>query len=121
MSVAKFSCPQVPDAPLRTTEQPVDVATVGVGCHLRRDPGGQAHQRLCERPVHTEDALEGRESHLHLLADRRAPIRLYGSEQDTALGQLRGEPTAAVGQLPQEPPGEVAFNETGPGHEFSHQ
>src|SRR5215218_6495530 len=62
----EVSCPQLLDAPLRTTEQPVDVTAVGVGCHLRRYPGGQAHERLRERPVHTEDALEGREAYLHL-------------------------------------------------------
>src|ERR687898_3660886 len=121
MSVARFSCPQLLDAPLSTTEQPVDVTTVGVGRHLRRYPGGQAHERLGERPVHTEDALEVREAHLHLLADRWAPIRLFGSEQDAALGQLFDQLAAAVGQVPQQPPGELALAEAGRVHEFAYQ
>jgi hypothetical protein len=50
MSVARFSCPQVPDAALRTTEHRVDVAAVGVGRYLRRDAGGQARERLGQRP-----------------------------------------------------------------------
>src|SRR5829696_3418279 len=121
MSVARFSCPQVPDAPLRTTEQPVDVAAVGISCYLRRDPNGQTRERLCKRPVHTEDTLEGRETHLHLLTDRWTPIRLFRREHDGALGQLRSEPTAAVGQIPQQPSGEVALAEAGRGHEFAHE
>src|SRR5215217_526539 len=111
MSVARFSCPQVPDAPLRTTEQPIDVAAVGVGCHLRRDPGGKTRERLGQRPVHPEDALEGREAHLHLLADRWAPIRLFGRQQDAAFGQLFGELAATVSQIPQELPRELALTE----------
>jgi hypothetical protein len=50
MSVARFSCPQVPDGALRTTEHRVDVAAVGVGRYLRRDAGGQARERLGQRP-----------------------------------------------------------------------
>src|SRR5215207_10161201 len=106
MSVARMSGPQLLDAALRTTEQAVDVETIGVGRHLRRDPGDQAHKRLGKRPVHTEDALEGREAHLHLLADRWTPIGLFSRQQDAALGQLSLKLSlklgAVVGQIPQE-------------------
>src|SRR5215213_8625827 len=122
MSVARFSCPQVPDAPLRTTEQPVDVAAVGISRHLRRNPGCQTRERLCKSLGHPEDALEGRQAHLHLLADRWTPIRLFGRKQYAVLlGQFRGEPTAAVRQIPKEPSREVALAETGRGHKFAHE
>ena len=121
MSVARFSCPQFPDSALRTTQQPVDVATVGVGSHLRRNPGGQAHQRLGQRPVHTEDTLESREAHLHLLADRRSPMRLFGRQQDAVLGQLCLELAAAVSQISQEPAGNLALIEAGCGQQFPHE
>ena len=39
------SCPQLLDLPLRTTQHPVDVKSVGVGRYLRRDAGGKPHHR----------------------------------------------------------------------------
>src|SRR5215203_1526533 len=86
MSLARFSCPQVPNAPLRTTKHPVDIAAVGISRHLRRDPNGQTRERLCKRLVHSEDTLEGREAHLYLLADRWTPIRLFGREDEAGRG-----------------------------------
>ena len=83
-----MSGPQLFDASLRTTQHPVDVATVGVGSHLSRDPGGQPGERLGQRAFHPEDALEVRQAHLHLLAERRATVRLLGSQQHSGLAQF---------------------------------
>src|SRR5215210_8525675 len=104
MSVAKMSCPQFLDAPLWPPEEPVDIKTVGVGGHLRRDPGAQTHQRLGQRPVHAEDTLEGREAHLNLLAYRCPSVGPFGRQQDAALSQLFSQLATAVGQISQEPP-----------------
>src|SRR5215204_579512 len=121
MSVARMSGPQLLDAPLWPPEQPVDVQTVGVGCHLRRDPGDQTRERLVQRPVHAEDPLEDREAHLHLLAYRWAPIRLLRRKQDTAPGQLLPERAAAVGQISQEPPRDGTFLEIRIRQELAHE
>src|ERR687898_2145199 len=67
MSVARMSGPKLLDAALRTTQQPVDVEPVGVGGDLRCDPGRQPSERLGQRALHPEDALEGSEAYLHLL------------------------------------------------------
>src|SRR3954452_12428340 len=107
MSVARMSGPKLLDAALWTTQHPVDVAAVGVGGDLRRDPGGQARGRLGQRTFHPEDALEDREAHLHLLAERWATgVRLLGGQQHPALGRFLPERPAAVGQLSQKPPGD---------------
>src|SRR5919107_5763996 len=73
MSVAKISGPQLLDVPLRPSEEPVHVQTVGVGCHLRRHPDRQPHERLRQCFAQPEDALEGGQAYLHLLPDRRGP------------------------------------------------
>src|SRR5215212_10500062 len=56
--VLSGSCPQFLDAPLRTIQMPVDQERVGVGRYLRRDPGGQPHQRGGQRLAQAEDPLE---------------------------------------------------------------
>ncbi len=121
MSVARISGPKLLDAPLRPPEEPVDVETVGVGRHLRRDPGDRSRERLCQRPVHPEDPLEGREAHLHLLAYRRPPVRLLGGQQHAGPGQILPEFAAAVGQVPEEPPRDAVLIETGPGQQLPHE
>src|SRR5215213_6043363 len=121
MSVARISGPQLLDAPLRPAQQPVDVEAVGVGSHLRRDPGDQPRKRLGQRPIHPEDALEGREAHLHLLADWRAPVCLLGSQQHPAPGQFLSECPAAVGQIPKEPPGDAGLLKSGLRQKLAHQ
>src|SRR5215203_77498 len=78
MSVARFSCPQFPDAALRTTQQPVDVTAVGVGCHLRRDSGGQARERLGQRPVHPVASAATPYSPKYLEAEVFCELPLYG-------------------------------------------
>src|SRR5919107_753925 len=65
MSVAKISGPQLLDVPLRPSEEPVHVQTVGVGCHLRRHPDRQPHERLRQCFAQPEDALEGGQAYLH--------------------------------------------------------
>src|SRR5215212_11587251 len=102
MSVARISGPKLLDAALRTTQQPVDVEPVGVGGDLRRDPGRQPSERLGQRAFHPEDALEGREAYLHLLADWWTTGRLLGGQQHPALGQFLPELPPAVGQVCQE-------------------
>src|SRR5215208_1307504 len=121
MSVARISGPLLLDAPLRPAQQPVDVEAVGVGGHLRRDPGDQPRKRLGQRPIHPEDALEGREAHLHLLADWRAPVCLLGSQQHPAPGQFLSECPAAVGQIPKEPPGDADLLKSGLRQKLAHQ
>src|SRR5215208_5439355 len=112
MSVARMSGPKLLDTALRTTQQPVDVEPVGVGGDLRHDPGGQPSERLGQRALHPEDALEGSEAYLHLLADWWATVRLLGGQQHSGLGQLLCELCAAVCQISQEPTGDDALIET---------
>jgi hypothetical protein len=57
MSVARISGPQLLDAPLRPSEQPVDVEGVGVRADLGRDPGNETHQRGRQRLAEPELAL----------------------------------------------------------------
>src|SRR5215208_5469631 len=103
MSVARISGPKLLDAALRTTQQPVDVEPVGVGGDLRRDPGGQPSERLGQRALHPEDALEGREAYLHLLAHWWATVRLLGGHRNSDLGERLRRQCAQVGQVAQEP------------------
>src|SRR5215208_1435286 len=121
MSVARISGPQLLDAPLRPAHQPVDVEAVGVGGYLRRNPGDQPRKRLGQRPIHPEDALESREAHLHLLADRRAPICLLGSQHHIANGQFLSECPAAIRQIPKEPPGDAVLPKSGLRQKLAHQ
>src|SRR5215208_6437404 len=121
MSVARMSGPKLLDTALRTTQQPVDVEPVGVGGDLRHDPGGQPSERLGQRALHPEDALEGSEAYLHLLADWWATVRLLGGQQHSGLGQLLYELSAAVWQLPRAPAGDDARIEPGPGQTRPHQ
>jgi hypothetical protein len=99
-----MSCPEFLDASLRPAQKPVDVAAVGVGCHLRRDPGDQTRERPGQRSAHAEPTLEGREAHLHLLAYRRPPVGLLGRQQDAGVGELFTQRPASVSQVSQEPP-----------------
>jgi hypothetical protein len=109
-----MSGPKLLDAALWTTQHPVDVAAVDVGGDLRRDHGGQARGRLGQGTFHPEDALlENRQTHLHLLAERWATVRLLGGQQHPALGRFLPEHPAAVGQVSQKPPGDGVPIETG--------
>src|SRR5215210_4231351 len=88
MSVARMSCPEFLDAPLRPAQEPVDVEAIGVGRHLGGDPGDQTCECLGKRRAHAKPTLEGREAYLHLLADRRPPVSLFGRQQDARAGEL---------------------------------
>src|SRR5215203_4485929 len=99
MYVARISCPQLLDVPLRPVEQSVDVEAVGVGGHLRRDPGGESHQRLRQRSAETESSLEGRKADLHLLPRSGTPLRSFGYQHDAALGEDLLERLGAVGEI----------------------
>src|SRR5215207_1225566 len=102
MSVARISCPQLLDVSLRSPQEAVDVAAEGVGGNLRHDPGRQPNERLRQRVVHPEDALEGREANLYLLPDRRPPLGPFGGQQHVTPCQLLSECTAAVGEISKE-------------------
>jgi len=68
MSVARISCPQLLDVSLRSPQEAVDVAAVvGVGGNVRHDPARQPNERLSQRVVYPEDALDGRQANLYLL------------------------------------------------------
>src|SRR5215204_1417094 len=121
MSVARNSGPKLLDAALRTTQQPVDVEPVGIGGDLRRDPGGQPSERLGQRALHPEDALEGSEAYLHLLADWWATVRLLGGRRNIDIRKLICELCAAVCQISQEPTGDDALIETCSGQKLPHQ
>ena len=103
MSVARISGPQLLNAALRTTQQTVDEETIGVGCHLRRDPGGEPHEGGRQRLLEVELALETRQRYLHLL-----PLAVlsgaFGHQQDAGPCQGVFQRRAAVGQIPEEPP-----------------
>src|ERR671911_3208996 len=100
MSVARMSGPKLLDAALRTTQQPVDVEPVGVGGDLRCDPGRQPSERLGQRALHPEDALEGSEAYLHLLAHWRGTVRLLRWQTHPGPGQPLPQLCAPVGQIP---------------------
>src|SRR5215217_4893381 len=69
MSVARISCQQLLEIPLRPAQEAVDVETVSVGGYLRHDPGRKPYERLSECTLHTKDALEDREANLYLLPE----------------------------------------------------
>src|SRR5918997_3617864 len=106
MSVARFLCPQLLEVALRTTQQPVDVETIGVGADLRRDPGDQPHEGSCQRLPETELALEARQRYLHLLPLAALP-EAFGHQQDARLGQSFLQRLASIGQVPKESAREV--------------
>ena len=56
--VLSGSCPQLLDAPLRTSQRPVDREGVGVGCYFGRDPGSQSHEGGRERLAQAEYPLQ---------------------------------------------------------------
>ena len=74
-------CPQLLDVALRTTQESIDVETVGVGTDLRRDPGDQPHEGGCQRLPETQLALEARQRYLHLLPLAALP-EAFGHQQD---------------------------------------
>jgi hypothetical protein len=102
MSVARFSCPQLLDLPLRTAQQWVNVEAVGVGCYRRRDPAGEPHKGPRQRLPKPELALEIRQRYLHLLPLAAVP-RAFRHQQDAGLGQGFLQRLASVGQIPKEP------------------
>src|SRR5215207_126398 len=104
MSVARISCPQFLDVSLRSPQEAVDVAAVGVGGNLGHDPGRKPYERLRQRVVHPEDALEGREANLYLLPDRRPPLGPFAGQQHVTPCQRLSECTAAVGEISKELP-----------------
>src|SRR3712207_211118 len=104
MSVARFSCPQLLDATLRTSQHPVDHKGVGVGCYLGRDPSSQPDERGSQSLVQPKDPLEARKSDLYLLSDPVAPLGPLGCHKDANLGQGIPQLLAAVGQVCQELP-----------------
>src|SRR5215210_125032 len=120
MSVARFSCPQLLDARLRTTQTPVDQERVGVGCYLRRDPGCQPYQRGGQRLAQAKDPLEARDGDLYVLPGPVAPFRALGSQEDANLRQGLPQILASVGQVSQEPPRHFA-SQSRLGNEFLSQ
>src|SRR5215212_8457204 len=118
MSVARISRPQLLYASLRPSEEPVDVQTVGVGRHLRRDPDRQPHQRFRQRLAQPEGSFEMREADLDLLPPRRPAARSPGREQDPAFGQPPPERAVLVGEIPEEPPRDFALLQVRPRQEF---
>jgi hypothetical protein len=102
MSVVRFM-PQLLDAPLRTSQHPVDREGVGVGRYLRRDPGGQPHEGGRQRLAEAEYPLQAGDGDLHSLPEP-TPLGWLRHQKDVHLGQGILQPLASVGQLPQEPP-----------------
>src|SRR5215208_2780487 len=102
--VLSGSCPQFLDAPLRTIQMPVDQERVGVGRYLRRDPGGQPHQRGGQRLAQAEDPLEAGDGDLYVLPRPVAPFRVLGGQEDADLRQGLPQILTPVGQVSQELP-----------------
>src|SRR5919112_2933846 len=102
MSVARISCPQLLDVPLRPVEQPADVEAIGVGGYLRRYSGSESHQRLRQGSAETESSLESRKADLHLLPRSGTPLRPFGYQHDAAVGEGLLEHLGAVGEIPAE-------------------
>ena len=102
MSVARISGPQVLDAPLRPAQHLVNQEGIGVGDHLRRDPGREAHQCFRQGLPEPELALGTGEDDLHLLP---LPVLLgsLGHQPDAALRQGRLQRATPVGEVPEEP------------------
>ena len=98
--------PQLLDAALRTTQEAVDVKAVGVGCYLRSDPGRQSHQGRRKRLPEPEYPLETRKSDLYALpcAVLVGPL---GHHRDPAFGQGMTQRFASVGEVPEEPAGDI--------------
>src|SRR5688572_8653587 len=72
--VLSGSCPQLLDAPLRTSQLSVYQKGVGVGRHLGCDPCGQSHQRGGQGLPEPEGPLETPEGNLDVCW--RTPGRL---------------------------------------------
>ncbi len=104
MSVAEILGPQLLDAALSTIQMPVNQQGVGVGADLRRDPGGQPHERGGQSLAQTKDPLEARKSDLYVLPRSAPPLRSLGGQKDANLGQGLPQIFASVGQISQEPP-----------------
>src|SRR4051812_31872338 len=102
--VLSGSCPQFLDAPLRTSQRPVDREGVGVGCYFGRDPGSQSHEGGRERLAQAEYPLQAGDGDLHSLPDPTPPRGWLRHQKDVHLGQGLLQPLASVGQIPQEPP-----------------
>jgi hypothetical protein len=104
MNVARFSCPQLLDAPLWTIQTPVDQERVGVGRYLRRDPGCQPDERGGQSLAQAKDPLEAREGDLYVLPRPVPPFGALGSQEDADLCQGLSQSLASVGQVSQELP-----------------
>src|SRR5215218_6693354 len=104
MCVARFSCPQLLDAPLRTIQTPVDQERVGVSRYLRRDPGSQPDQRGGQSLAQAEDSLQAGDGDLYVLPRPVAPFRALGSQEDADLCQGLPQILASVSQVSQELP-----------------
>src|SRR5215203_184607 len=104
MCVVRFSCPQLLDAPLRTSQRPVDRQGIGVGCYLGHDPGGQPHEGGRQRLAQAEYPLQAGDGDLHSLPESTPPLGWLRQQKDVHLGQGLLQPLASVGQVPQEPP-----------------
>src|SRR5829696_2483201 len=83
---------------------PVDQERVGVGRYLRRDPGGQPHQRGGQSLAQAEDPLQAGDGDLYVLPRPVAPFRALGSQEDADLCQGLPHILASVSQLSQELP-----------------
>src|SRR3712207_983965 len=104
MSVVRFSCPQLLNATLRTTQTPVDQESVCVSANLCRDPRRQSYQSGRQRLTETEDPLQARKSDLYLLPHSTPPLGWLGYQKDVHLSQGLPQLLASVGQVSQESP-----------------
>lgn len=76
---------------MRPTEKPVEHKGVGVGRHLRRDPGDQPCEAGGQGLSEAKDPLEACEGDLPLLP-KPSLLCPLGNQQDAALGQAALQP-----------------------------
>src|SRR5829696_9202329 len=98
------SCPQLLDAALLPSQQPVDVEPIGVGCYLCHDPGRKPYQGLGKRAFDPEDPLENGERYLCLLPHSVLAGALC-NQRDSGASQRLTQLFASVGQVAKQPPG----------------
>src|SRR5215207_7808340 len=98
------SCPQLLDAALLPSQQPVDVEPIGVGCYLCHDPGRKPYQSLGKRAFDPEDPLENGERYLCLLPHSVLAGALC-NQRDSGASQRLTQLFASVGQVAKQPPG----------------
>src|SRR5215211_3337920 len=99
MCVVRFSCPQLLDVTLRSSQHPVDQKSVGVSTDLGRDPGSHAHQGRRKRLAEPKDPLEARKGNFDALPGAGPPLRRLGLKQNSHLSQGLLESLASVGQI----------------------